>query len=296
MKMSKMLFGLLILFLGIPTFLFAQKKDDFNDYELLQNDTLPSLDFGLGEEDFEGEVDLGKKEKKPKKKKYKYYEGIRTKKGFIRESSGYLQRFRFVKNFENPASEFLQDVYFFDLESKTIRHTTYVRFINDINKGRRYAVLHGPYTKYQGKEIREDGFYYLGAKHERWEVYDRKFVLESKITYEKGWPEDSEITYFPNGAIQEVIPKVNGEIHGEYYKFNQLGEVLMEGKYEYSKRVGVWREYYDTGRRKRNIQYPAKFWEKEPPYILMEWSNGGQKTFDSNADGMKFYEVEDEIN
>ena len=140
-------------------------------------------------------------------------------------------------------------------------------------------ILHGPYQKLYNGEVVEEGVFYIGTKHARWEKYDKKYTLLGKTKYYRGWPKEAKITYF-DGAYKkpkEVIPVEYGIIQGDYYLFSDNGMVKMTGQYENGKRVGKWVEYFNNSEtRQREIQYQEdSYSEYIEPVIKKEWNERG---------------------
>jgi antitoxin component YwqK of YwqJK toxin-antitoxin module len=221
------------------------------------------------------------KDKKKKKQKKNVYFGLKTKKGFSRKGSGEqaeLQLFRYLKNYENP-DPYVRDVHWYDTKRKQIRTT------HNIDK-KKALILHGPYKKItEDGEVLEQGMFYKGTKHGRWTRYNRKEILLDKEKYTRGWPRESEITYYDEdqrAKVKEVIPVEYGEEEGYYFYFHPGGRVAVEGEYQEGKKVGVWTEYYDFEKRaKKQIKYPDDpFDDETKPHIAKEWNPQGQVVYD----------------
>lgn len=147
-------------------------------------------------------------------------------------------------------------------------------------------LMHGPYKEYRGEELVKEGHYYLGAKHGRWEEYDKDFNLIEKETYNKGFYAGSEISYFGNDSskIKEVIPVLYGKKTGSYWKFHQDGTLAEEGKLDNGVRVGKWIEYYEGGnRRKRETQYAVDYYDKAEPFTVREYDPNGKLMFEHES-------------
>jgi len=299
MEISKIIIFTLTFILLINYQIFAQENDntpieewkeesgEFEDYELIETDTIPGLEFDL-EDDEEFEEALPKKKKrKSRKSKKKYYYGEKTKRGLSRASSEVVIEFRYPKVYREPDDPYAQNIYYFNAKSKEVRSATYEEYMSKLRKGYNLILLHGAYTRYINKSISETGYFYYGLKNGRWETYDRKDVLIEKLYYDKGWLKDSEISSYGGGRVKEVIPIVNNEIHGTYYAFYENGQISKTGEYEYGERVGPWFEFYATGKRKRTVQYKKYFYEKTEAYVRSEWTPNGKKTFDYKRNGKK---------
>ena len=261
---------LLFVFLCCQTS-YAQITEDS-----LTNSILPELDL----------VTSVKKEekKKParKKKSKKEYLGIKMQKQFTKAGSGtrqVVELFYFLRTYEDP-NMYAQDVYWYDMKKKAVSRS------KNIDKSF-MRPLHGPYKKFVGGKLVEEGFYYKGTKHGRWEQYNGNYILTDKTKYHRGWPEESQITYYDAARtkIKEVVPVEFGVKSGKYYAFYEGGQIEMEGQYENNVKVGKWSEYYQfRKRKKKEIQYaPDAFTKNFEPYTLKEWDEKGNLTFDKEA-------------
>ena len=217
------------------------------------------------------------KKKKPKKN---FYYGRKVRKGFTR--SGYgdkaeLYTFNYLKVYEEPVP-YVRDVYWYDFKKKTI---TKSRKFNKDNAG----ILHGPYKRIKNDVILEEGIYYMGVKHGRWMRWNRHDILMEKEKYYKGWPKQSKVAYHnkEKKQLMEVIPVQHGEKEGYYYAFHKSGNLAAVGEFQFDKRVGIWKEYYDLkNRRKREIQYAKTAFDDEfVPYIVREWDERGKLIYEN---------------
>ncbi|MGV3640708.1 MAG: toxin-antitoxin system YwqK family antitoxin [Adhaeribacter sp.] len=141
-------------------------------------------------------------------------------------------------------------------------------------------ILHGPYKRMKGRVVVEEGFYYVGTRHLRWETYRQnnndENILINKVHYEKGFPRDAIINYYDAGKtkIKEVIPYAEGKLNGDYVLFRPDGLLAWAGQYDQGRKVGVWIEYWPFRNRKRfEYQYPETA-EDEPfePVLLREYN------------------------
>lgn len=257
----------LLLLIRMPVYSQEFPAED----QLFSIDTPVSLDFGAEEEPVT-------EEKKKKKKKKKVFYGIKTKKAFTR--SGYGNRittelFYYLKKSEAPKTD-VRDIYWFDYTRKEIRTTTSFDPKNGV-------LLHGPYEKRLNDVVIEKGIFYKGTKHGRWMTYSRDSVLLDKEKYFRGWPKESMVTYYDPATrerMKEIIPIEYGEKEGYYYKFHPNGRVAVKGEYHWDHKVGIWTEYYDDGRRKREIAYPEDPFEDEvKPFVRTEWNKQGREIY-----------------
>ena len=239
-----------------------------------------------------GEPDLSDAPVEAKKKRVnpKIFWGTKTKKGFTKKGFGkktvtelffYLKK----KDFEGP-DEYIQDFYYFDFKKKKIVKS---KKIKDPSK---VGVLHGRYIKKVGEQILEEGYFYKGKKHGRWMRYNTNDILQDKTTFWKGWPQESQLAFYDyqREKLREVIPVIYGERQGTYYAFHSNGILAATGSFKFDRRVGVWREYYDNRRIKREIVYPENpFVADQQGYISREYSREGKLIYDRN----KFFSAGD---
>lgn len=210
----------------------------------------------------------------------KDYEGIKVQKQLIRQGSGNsLTFFEFytLKEFTQP-NPYNRHLYWFDHKAN--------RIVEGIGRDRETNdLMHGPYKKYLGDLVVEEGWYYLGTKDGRWESYDKNYNLLNKEYYERGFYQDSEISYYDvkQAKIKEVKPKLYGKVTGEYFSFYESGTLAEQGFMDDSVRVNKWVEYYPTGnRRKKEIQYGKDCYDTSfESYVLYEYDEKGKITFES---------------
>jgi antitoxin component YwqK of YwqJK toxin-antitoxin module len=223
-----------------------------------------------------------KKEIKGLKKEFngRDYEGIKVEKQLIRQGTGnnltFLE-FYTLKDFTQP-NAYARHLYWYDRKAN--------RIVEGLGRDRETNnLMHGPYKKYLGDLVVEEGWYYLGTKDGRWESYDKNYNLLNKEYYERGFYRDSEISYFDDSQtkIKEVKPKNYGKVTGEYFLFNESGTLAEQGMMDDSVKIGKWVEYYPTGnRRKRETQFGKDCYDTSiEPYILYEYDEKGKITFES---------------
>ena len=250
--------------------------DPAEDFTLIRESPL-SIDMEREEELAEVARDMNKK-KQEKRKRNEFY-GIKTRKGFLRKGVGdnvELETFHYLPAYQQPVS-FIPEIYWFDPKRNSIRSSV------EFKPGDGY-LLHGPYRRFLGDQILEDGIYYLGARHGRWTSYDRNDILLDKVKYHKGWPKESLVRYYDQDRkkLREVVPVVHESREGFYYLFHENGEVAVRGEYKNDVKVGTWTEFYDFNRRrKKEIQYRSDPYENSfVPYISREWNRRGQLVYE----------------
>ncbi|MEO0331442.1 MAG: hypothetical protein AAF223_07130 [Bacteroidota bacterium] len=256
---------------------------DTSDIFLVDPATQVPLTVNLEAEEEEEKEE--KKAKKKKKRKKNVFYNIKTKKGFARSARGgndVIETFHYLKEFEMP-DPYVRDVYWYDTKRKQIRTT------HNITKNKA-LILHGPYKKMTvDNEILEEGIFYKGTKHGRWTKYSKKDILLDKEKYTRGWPRESEITYYDEGTRkkpQEVVPVEYGEKEGYYFYFHPSGRIAVEGEYQEDQKVGIWTEFYDYDRRpKKQIKYTDDPYDNETrPYTMKEWSPEGKVVYEHKKD------------
>lgn len=269
-----MRFFLATISLSIPLAVFAQDQPE-NEQDADQRftiDTPVTLDFE------EEEKEEPRKKKKPRKR---VFYGIKTKKGFTRKGFGNrvtYELFHYLKKPQLPQT-FVRDIYWYDFTRKEIRKTE--KF--DPAKG---VLLHGPYEKRQGNVVLQKGIFYKGTKHGRWMLYERDSVLKDKEKYFRGWPKESEVSYYDpheRKKMKEIIPVEYGEKEGYYYRFYENGQVAVMGEYRWDRRIGDWTEYYPNNKRKKILAYPKEpFNESVKPFVKAEWNEKGKEIYRNN--------------
>ena len=141
----------------------------------LNVDTISSTDLLFQEEEDTLMID------KKKKKKRNVYFGIKTKKGFIRSSSGrnlIYENFHYIKEPEIK-NEYAQEIYFYDKKKKKIIRSK--KIIEDA------VLMLGHYKKRLGELIIEEGMFYYGLKQNRWVRLNRSDILQDKEIFSLGW-------------------------------------------------------------------------------------------------------------
>jgi antitoxin component YwqK of YwqJK toxin-antitoxin module len=225
--------------------------------------------------------------KKPKVKKNIYF-GRKIKKGFTKSGKGknqIIEQFRYLKVAEKP-NEQVPDKYYYDLKRKKIFKA---RLLPEKN----IKILHGPYKKMQNGLVLEEGFFYLGLKHGRWERYNKNNILLDKDYYDQGFHKDAQVIYYDAGRrqIKEVQPFEYGEKTGTYVSYYPNGHIHWHGQYERGKRVGVWVEYFDFKNRKHyEWQYPeSSFDDPFDPILVKEYDRNNTLIFEDKkvAEKMK---------
>lgn len=169
---------------------------------------------------------------------------------------------------DEKVSPYLQEVWWYDASQNRIVNTP-------LKDAKNPQICHGPYKKFVNQELVEEGFFYQGGKHGRWESYGPDFSLEDKKIYKNGFPAESKITYFDSEKkkIKEVIPYLHGKVRGQYLAFFQNGLLAMEGKLDDSVRVGRWREFHEkgaAGRLKKEWRYGKDKFDIFEPVLIQE--------------------------
>ena len=220
-----------------------------------------------------------KEEKKPKKKKKNVFLGYRIKKGVARSGSGknaVTEIFHYLREYKEPSAYAPAKYYYHTRRRKIFKGRTIDPKVSKI--------LHGPYKKMQNGKVLEEGYFYVGTKHLRWEKYNKDGLLLGKTHFEKGFPRDAQITYYDAAQekVKEVIPYVNGKAEGDYVKFRPDGLLEWEGEYENGRKVGSWIEYWPFRNRKRYEYRYAESGYDEPiePYLYREWNKNNSLIYE----------------
>jgi antitoxin component YwqK of YwqJK toxin-antitoxin module len=218
--------------------------------------------------------------RKEKRRNKKVFYGLKTKKSFARRGVGEnveLEIFHYLKDYRET-DPYVPEIYWFDFTRKRIRNTGTI-------EDKRGVILHGPYKKFIGEQLVEEGLFYKGTKNGRWTKYDRNDMLVDKRKYYHGWPKDSKVRYYDDKQtkLKEVVPMVYGKKDGTYYYFHENGTVAVKGEYKEDVKVGKWTEYYPfMSRRKKEIQYPASPYDTDySPFISKEWDRSNKLVYEA---------------
>lgn len=247
-----------------------QVKEEKPKEKQFYRDTIPTLDLSPDT--------VQETSKKKKKKKKKVFYGLKCKKGFTkkgRRKKQVIETFFYLKEFKLP-DPYIKDLYVWELKTRKVIEIDEIKE-EDKNK---YKILHGPYKRTLGDEIVEQGIFYVGMKHGRWEKFGKNFVLIDKTKYYKGWQRDAEITYHDpeQKKIKEVKPYKYATLNGTYYLFHENGQILEHGKYKDGVKIGLWVEYFENrNKRRKETLHPRDPYIEDQfePYVLNEWDNDG---------------------
>jgi len=267
--------NLLILFFLLVGFCSSaqDEAESLDDLFELKYETPLTLDL----DDDELDAKIPDKEKK-KKKNPKIYYGIKTKRGFTRTGFGdntVVELFHYLKKYEGP-EPFMRNFYWYDFKKKKI--------VNSLRIKPEYAgVLHGHYVKKLGDQVLEEGYFYKGMKHKRWIRLNRHDILQEKELYWKGWPKESRLTYYDyeKEKLRSAVPIHYGEKEGNYFAYHKSGNIAVLGQFKFDNKVGLWREYYDNRKIKREVRYPLEPFDfKTKAVIIKEWDREGKVIYD----------------
>ncbi|WP_053093847.1 toxin-antitoxin system YwqK family antitoxin [Rufibacter radiotolerans] len=224
---------------------------------------------------------VAEKDKKKEPKKKKTYFGYRVKRGFARQGKGknqIVETFYYLRDYKEP-NPYVRDKHFYDVKKRRIFRAPTL----DPSKTK-MLILHGPYTKKRGDVLIEQGYFYVGAKHLRWETFRPDSTLVQKQHYEKGFLRDAVITYYDAAKtkIKEVIPYQYGQVQGEYYKFYENGQLEWQGSYDKGRKVGTWINFYDfRGRRQFEFQYAESAFDPPiEPVLVKQYDRHGALVFE----------------
>lgn len=255
------------------------KINNLEDAKKFVTETIPSINTKIKSNTKKAKKELAKA--KAKIFDGKNYEKIPIEKHYFKRGTGpkmtYIE-FYTLKNSEKP-NPYSRNLWWFDLKSKKIVEA----LTKDISTNK---LLHGPYFEYYGDVLVKEGAFYKGAKHGRWEEYDREYILTDKVYYEKGVYQESKITYYDADSlkIKEIMPVYYGKIKGDYYLFHEDGTLAIEGQYDNEIKVGKWIEYFEGGnRRKKETQYGADCYDKIEPFVLREYDAKGKLLYEDKS-------------
>lgn len=228
-----------------------------------------------GKDTYKAMKDLDLKKTKENRSEYK---GFKVKKSFIRTQKGKkntVEKFHYLTETKLPPSH-VQNKYFYLKDKRKIQATEKNTVVDAY-------MLHGHYEKEVNGEIVEEGYYYLGVKDGKWERFDKDFVLQEKLKYEKGFLKESQISYHDDKKtrIKEVIPIHNGVLNGDYYRFFPSTRLAEKGRYADGVKVGKWFEYYDREKQSRKAEIMHRknpFDENFQSYTLKAWDEKGKPT------------------
>lgn len=220
------------------------------------------------------------KDKKKKRKKNVYF-GYRVKKGFARQGKGknqIVETFYYLRTFKQP-SDYVLDKHYFDVKRKKIFKA---RTLDPAKT--RMLILHGPYTKKRGDVVIEQGYFYVGTKHLRWETFRTDSIMTNRQYFNKGFLRDALITYYDAAQtkIKDVVPYQFGEVQGEYLKFYENGQLEWQGTYDKGRKVGMWINYFDfRNRRQFEFQYPETGFDNPfEPQLVKQYDRHGTVVFE----------------
>jgi len=232
--------------------------------------------------------------------------GRRTRRGYTSSGSGRyttVETFRFLKKWEE-GSPYVYYKYYYDPYHQKIVKKHKLKPEDTLT----LKVLHGPYKKMKGEDTLLMGYFYKGMKHGRWisqnKSKERHYqdttqtfqTLKEKTHWYKGWPKDAELIYFKSdrSKLKEVIPYMNGDLTGKYYKFFKSGHIEKKGAYKYGYKIKGWTEYYEGKRgtsRKITWDFPREpFYEdekNEDQFLVNKWNEIGEMTFPEDHTGEK---------
>lgn len=220
------------------------------------------------------EEEMEKKERKRRQKRSKrYFLGHKVKRAYTKSGGRYketIETFSYLPEHVEP-NEYAPFKYYYDTKKGKL-----ARSGSNVEDVDRYKVLHGPYEKTINGEVVEEGYFYVGTKHLRWEKYrnNEDHTLVDKEHYEKGFLRDAVVTYYGDTKkIKEVIPYEYGEVQGTYYRFYENGQLEWSGQYQKGRKIGVWINYYDfRNRRHYEYQYPETVYDKpHEPFLIREY-------------------------
>jgi len=263
----------------VLSILLAQKSFAQEDTQQTIKDSLINRRDELG---FLNYTDTLLKGPKKKKLKRNTFYGIKSKKAYTVTGEGakeVLELFYVLKKWRDP-NPYVQETYWLDITNLKLMITPGSKVEKE-----KALILHGPYRKLTGGKIIEEGVFYVGTKHARWEKYNTEGILLDKVRWYRGWPKEGEVTYYDveKQKVREMTPFLDGKKEGTYFFFYESGKIKVKGAYKNNVKFGIWTEYYDDekNRKKKETQYTKdEYVEDFEAYPLREWDAKGKIIFD----------------
>jgi antitoxin component YwqK of YwqJK toxin-antitoxin module len=280
--------------LGIAqdTLQVKKKKKRLEENLTLEGDSLFKLELtDKKEKDIRfDEVGETKARRKSEKKRKKVYFGLKTKSGILRTTAGdevVSEYFRIINPDYLIKNPYQREVYFYEVKNRRIRVENYNDFLARRKKGQLVYLLHGYYQKIREREVREEGYFYKGLKHSKWQEFDKTGILLEKLKYNLGLTEETKVSYYDEAEtkVKEITPYAHGRKQGKYARYYENGVLAEEGSYDNNEKVSLWREWYENRQRKQDTQYATKWWEPKEPTKLREWEANGKPIFDIDRGG-----------
>jgi antitoxin component YwqK of YwqJK toxin-antitoxin module len=209
----------------------------------------------------------------------KTYEKTAVEKRIIRSGVGERMNYEefYVMKIDQKPNLYVRDVYWYDTKANKVQSAV-------SRNNTRSQLLHGPYKRWIGSMLVEEGFYFVGTKHKRWISYDKNFNIVDKQYYKKGFLESARFNYWDDDStrIREVLPVSYGKISGNYFSFHDNGVMEQEGRLDDSVAVGKWVEYYPIGKKmKKEVQYGKDRYDATEPYVIREYDEKGKIIYEA---------------
>ena len=226
--------------------------------------------------------DVEKNAQRKKRVKKNVFLGERVKKAVIlsgpKGRNRVIEIYHYLKTFKQP-NPMAPAVYYYNPKKRKV-----FKAVGELDPATD-KVLHGTYKRMQNNQVLETGYFANGTRHLRWEKFDKKGTLLTKVHYEMGFPRDANISYYDAGQtmLKEVVPYVNGKLDGDYAMFRNDGRRLWTGHFENGRRVGEWTNFGDYKKYPHYVfQYGESGYEPEveEPELIREYSRGGSVIFD----------------
>ena len=224
------------------------------------------------------ELDKAKKNRSRKKQKGVWF-GKKTEKAVIKTKRGrrtIVEKFTYIKKYERPPI-YTGDIFYFVKDKKK------KKLVKTENRKLRDAyLLHGHYIKTMSGQTLEEGYFFKGVKHGRWEKFSTDYTRIDKRTYIKGFGEETEFLYFDEKKkrIKSITSFHKGYKDGIYLSFFETGRPKVTGQHEEGFEVGKWMEYRDTQRFPRYRQTyrrtPGRPFKPRTTKVLRQWDKKGK--------------------
>ena len=80
------------------------------------------------------------------------------------------------------------------------------------------------------------------------------------------------IFYYPDGKVKEIANYKGGKKHGEWFQFNEAGNVIVQANYFENKKNGIWKIWDDSGK----IVMKMKYKDDNKKGTWKEWGANGE--------------------
>ena len=93
----------------------------------------------------------------------------------------------------------------------------------------------------------------------------------ANVRLSNGLLTSTAIYYYPSGKVKTIACYKDGKKHGEWYQFNEMGNVVVQAKFYQDKKDGVWKVWNDSG----SLVMKMKYRMDSKSGVWKEWENSG---------------------